>query len=376
MKKDQLRLLYFVTEDWYFCSHRLVLARAAQQAGFEVFVLTRVHQHGEVIREAGMTVIPLNVVRGGINPFREILTLLKVAKIYWKIKPDLVHHVALKPVLYGGIVTLFMPGIKVVNLLAGLGTIFSSRHWKSRLLKPIVAQLFRVLLKRSGACNIVQNKEDYDVLQKRLNVPPASIRLIKGSGVDIEKFHPTDEVGETVSVALVSRLLWDKGIGEYVSAVKLLKQQGLIFNAYLVGKPDPENLASLAYEQLHLWNNEGYVHCLGHIDDIAEFWHCTHIAVLPSYREGLPKSLLEAAACGRPIVTTDSAGCNEIVKDGVNGILVPVRDVDALAKALEKLILDKQLRIKMGLAGREIVVREFSNDVVLEQTIDVYRKLI
>lgn len=377
MKKAQLRLLYFVTEDWYFCSHRLALAKAARQAGFEVFVVTRIRRHGDIIRAAGITAVPLNVVRGGINPFKEIVTLIQVAETYWKLKPDLVHHVALKPVLYGGIVTLFMPGIKVVNLLAGLGAIFSSQHWKSRLLKPVVEQLFRVLFRRSDTFNIVQNKEDYAVLQQRLQVPPASIRLIKGSGVDIEKFHPTAGIDDTVSIALVSRLLWDKGIADYLAAVKLLKQQGLNFNAFLVGKPDPESMSSVTSEQLHIWNEEGDVRCLGHIDDIAEFWQRTHIAVLPSfYGEGVPKCLIEAAACGRPIVTTDSAGCNEIVENGVNGLLIPVRDVNALAHALEKLILDERLRMKMGQAGRQKVEREFSNEVVLNQTIDIYRKLL
>lgn len=371
------KILYFVTEDWYFCSHRLELAKAAQREGHEIFVLARVREHAEVIRASGIQVIPLNIVRGGVNPLKELLIVLKVAKIYREIKPDLVHHVALKPVLYGGIVTLFSPGIKVVNLLAGLGVIFSSQHWKSRLFRPVVQRLFQVLFRRENTYNIAQNKEDYSFLQQCLSVPIDKIRLIKGSGVDIEEFHCTAETDETVSVALVSRLLWDKGVGEYVAAVKQLKQQGVIFNAFLVGKPDPENLGSVTEEQIRVWNEEGYVHCLGYIDDIAEFWHRAHIAVLPSfYGEGVPKSLIEAAACGRPIVTTASPGCNEIVEDGVNGLLIPVRDTNALAKALKKLIMDKQLRMKMGLAGRKKVEKEFSNEIVIKQAIDVYKALL
>ncbi len=377
MKQAQPKLLYFVTEDWYFCSHRLALAKAAQRAGFEVSVLTRIRKHGDIIRNLGIQVIPLNVRRGGTNPITELRTLLQVAKVYRAVKPDIVHHIALKPVLYGSIVALFMPGIKVVNLLAGLGVIFSSQGWKARLIKPWVEVLFRMFFQRNNTCTIVQNREDCSFLVQRLQIAQSGVRLIKGSGVDIDKFKPTPEPDGSVSVALVSRLLWDKGVGEYVAAVRLLKQKGLVFDAFLLGQPDSENMASVSQEQLQIWNDEGYIRCFGQVDDIAEFWRSAHIAVLPSYYgEGVPKSLIEAAACGRPIVTTDIAGCHEIVEHDVNGILVPPRNIDALADALEKLIFDKALRQKLGKAGREKVEREFSDQVVLAQTLSVYQEML
>jgi glycosyltransferase involved in cell wall biosynthesis len=373
---DKPKILYFVTEDWYFCSHRLGLAKAAQQAGFEVSVLTRVNQHADLIINEGMRLIPLDVRRGGINPLQELRTLWQIGRIYREIEPNLVHHVALKPVLYGSIVALTMPSLKVVNLLAGLGAIFSSDKIKARLLRPLVKLLLGWLLRRPNTCSIAQNNEDFKVLLNELQIPARALKLIKGSGVDTEKFSVLSASKEPITLALVSRLLWDKGVGEYVAAVKCLKQKGYHFDAVLVGKPDTENMASVCYEQLQAWQEEGLIRCLGHIENIPEFWRSADIAVLPSYREGLPKSLLEAAACGRPIVTTDTSGCKEVVDEGINGFLVPVRDVQALAKALEKLILDEQLRKKMGAAGRLKVEQEFSDAIVLKQTLQVYKELL
>jgi len=365
-------LLYFVTEDWYFCSHRFALAKAAQQQGFNVSVLTSVNQHGDIIRAAGFNLIELNIDRGGINPLRELRTLYQIWRVYQQIKPDIVHHVALKPVLYGGLVALFCPAIHTVNLIAGLGAIFTTNSYKSRLLRPVVILLLRKLFRRANSHMIVQNREDYNLLVNRLLLEPEQVSLIKGSGVDSDRFSPTPEPPGQIRMALVSRLLWDKGVGEYVEAVKLLRQKGLDFTALLVGEPDEKNPATVSAEQYKTWQEEGAVKCLGFVEDIAPVWRDVHIAVLPSYREGLPKSLLEAAACGRAIVTTDTAGCNEVVHNGVNGLLVPVRDVRALADALEKLILNKPIRQAMGVAGRAMIEKEFSDRHIIAQTLRIY----
>lgn len=370
------RLLYFVTEDWYFCSHRLHLAKAAQSSGFDVSVLTRVDQHADIIKSAGIKLIPLNIHRGGINPWHELQTLFQIGRVYWRLKPDLVHHVALKPVLYGNLVALMMPSIKVVNLLAGLGAIFSSDQLKAKLLKPLIKAILRLILHRRNSYTISQNQEDFAMLSEQLRIPITSLKLIKGSGVDIDKYYPVTEPCPPVTIALVSRLLWDKGVGEYISAIKLLKLKGLNFQALLVGDPDKENMASISAEQLNSWNQEGFVSWLGYVENIAEFWQNNHISVLPSYREGLPKSLLEAAACGRPIVTTNTSGCREVVEDGINGFLVPVRDVQALANAIEKLLQDKNLRTTMGQASRQKVEREFAENIVFKQTISLYQELL
>jgi glycosyltransferase involved in cell wall biosynthesis len=375
MSGNKPKLLFFVTEDWYFCSHRLALAKAAQDAGFNVSVLTRVNEDGETIQNAGITLIPLELERGGHNPFRELRTLVQVAMVYRRLKPDLVHHIALKPILYGGLVSLAMPNLKVINLLAGLGTVFSTDHPKTRFLRSLVQRLFVVLFGRRNTVTIVQNNEDYGLLLQQLGIPDSKLRLIKGSGVDIEKFYSVSEPLPPIRIGMVSRLLWDKGVGEYVAAMRMLKQKGFVFDAMLVGMPDDENMSSITQQQMHEWEEEGVVSCLGHLNTISAFWQNTHIAVLPSYREGLPRCLLEAAASGRPIVTTDTSGCREVVEHGVNGLLVPLRDVDDLANAVEQLILNQALRIKMGEAGRRKVEQEFSDAVVLAQTLDVYREL-
>jgi glycosyltransferase involved in cell wall biosynthesis len=371
------KILYFVAEDWYFCSHRLALATAVQSEGFAVSVLTRVKQHAKFIKNADINLIPINMVRGGINPFCEIKVLRQIWRIYSREKPVLVHHVALKPVLYGSFVAMFMPDLKVVNLIAGLGAIFSSTNWKTLLLKPVVMQLFRIFFRRVNSVTIVQNHDDFNLLSKKLGIPPSKLKLIKGSGVDVEQFKFSSFLVDEVNVALVSRLLSAKGIGEYIAAVKLLKQKGLVFNAFLVGEPDDENIASISSKQLQEWNDEGFVSCVGRIDDVAQFWQKMHIGVLPSYyAEGIPKCLIEAASCGLPIVTTNTPGCNDIVADGINGILVPPRAIIELANAIEFLILNKDLREKMGLEGRRRVIFEFSNDVILSQTLDVYREMV
>ncbi|GAB4265384.1 MAG: glycosyltransferase family 4 protein [Methylomicrobium sp.] len=370
------KLLYFVTEDWYFCSHRLNLAIAAQNCGYRVTVLTRVNRHGDNIRAHGFELIPLDIERGGLNLWREWQTLLKVWRIYAELKPDIAHHIALKPVLYGGLVALFVPGVKTVSLLAGLGSIFSARRWQTRLLKPIVKRSFRWLLNRPNCRVVVQNSEDRALLVDRLRIDAERVALIRGSGVDIQAFRPASEPAGKVVIALVSRLLWDKGIGEYVDAVQLLRQKGLVFSALLVGEPDEQNLNSVSRTIVRQWHDRGLVDCLGFQESIAAIWQQAHIAVLPSYREGLPKALLEAAACGRPIVTTDTSGCKEVVEDGYNGLLVPVGDAESLANALERLIVNAELRQNMGRASRRRVEHYFSDRRIIDETLAIYRELV
>ncbi|MBU2572086.1 MAG: glycosyltransferase family 4 protein [Gammaproteobacteria bacterium] len=374
--KHHPRLLYFVTEDWYFCSHRLNLALAAQCQGFEIHVLTRVSRHGDIILSKGFNLIPLDIERGSTQPVRELKTIFQVWRHYVRIKPDIVHHIALKPAIYGGFVSLFIPKLKTVSLIAGLGSIFSSNSLKARLLKPFVKWVLRFLFNSNMNRIVVQNTEDRGFLIDQLKVNAENVVLIKGSGVDIKLFQPTPEPDGQVIVALVSRLLWNKGIGEYVEAIRILKQRGLIFNAVLVGEPDDENIASVDRSQLEAWQQLGLIEWLVFQENVAAFWQTAHIAVLPSYREGLPKSLLEAAACGRPIVTTDTSGCKEVVQNGLNGFLVKVGDSVELADALEKLILNADLRQKMGRAGRKLVEQEFSDQKIIAKTLAVYQELI
>lgn len=365
------RLLFFVSEDWYFVSHRLPLAVAAKNAGYAVTVLTRVRAHGETIRAAGLDLVPFELDRSGMNPLRELGTLLRLIAAYRRLAPTLVHQVAMKPVLYGSLAALFAGRPRVVNALAGMGWLFTGaarggvRAW--------VARALGALLGRGMA--IVQNPDDAALLGA-LGVPEGRIRRIPGAGVDLDRFRPCPEPPGPVTVVLPARLLWDKGVGEFVAAARLLRDRGVAARFVLAGRPDPANPASVSPKDVQAWVDEGVVEALGWVDDMAALWAQSHIACLPSYREGMPKALLEAAACGRPIVTTDAIGCREVVRDGVEGLLVPVRDVGRLADALQRLIEDPALRVRLGAAARARAEGEFGLDAVIRATLAVYREAL
>lgn len=373
MKK---KLLFFVTEDWYFCSHRLPLALAAKQAGYDVAVVTRVRFHGDIIRDAGLRLIPLELSRRGMNPLSELKLILRLASIYRSEKADIVHHVALKPVLYGSIASHVSGVPFVVNALAGLGLLFSSGSLKAKLARPVFMVFFRLLLNRKGSAVILQNLDDVELMCGAGIVKRERVSLIRGSGVDLCQYTASSESGSPPLVILASRLLWDKGVAEFVDAARQLKKQGVSARFALVGEGDAENPRSIDNQQLKAWCDEGVVEWWGRQNNMPEVFAQSHIVCLPSfYGEGVPKVLIEAAACEKPVVTTDTPGCREIVRDGENGILVPVKDSFAVASALKKLIESPALRKKMGEKGRALVAQEFSLDRVNRETLTLYEAL-
>lgn len=371
-----MKILYLITEDWYFCSHRLPLASSARDSGYEVVVATRVQNHGSQIQESNLILSPISMRRRSKNPLSELKTIVELIKLYRYEQPDLVHHVALKPVLYGSIAALVTKTPVCVNAIAGLGFVFSSRNWRAKLLKPVIRLLFRILLNRAHSSVILQNPDDCKMLVNAGILEADHVALIRGSGVDLRQFSVEAEPSGLPVVLLASRMLWDKGVGEFVAAVKRLRREGVQARFVLVGDGDRDNPASISDSQLHQWQDDGVIEWWGRRDNMPEVLAQAHIVCLPSYREGLPKVLLEAAACGRPIVTTDAPGCREIVRDGENGLLVPVCDEVALAQAIKRLIDNPKLRKQMGLQGREIVEREFSLEQVIEETLSLYRKLL
>jgi glycosyltransferase involved in cell wall biosynthesis len=370
------KILYFVTEDWVFCLHRLPLACAALRAGYDVAVVTRVRNHGARITAAGLRLIPLDMARGGVNPWRELRTLLELWRIYRAERPGIVHHVAVKPVLYGSLIAALTGVRATVNALTGMGFLFTSKRRLARLLRPAVEIALRILLNRHGSRVIFQNADDLRTLTGAGIVKLDITRLIRGSGVDTIAFTPSPEPPGTPLMVLPARLLWDKGVGEFVAAARQLKQQGVQARFALVGDRDPENPAAVPQATLDAWRAEGVVELWGWRDDMAQVYRDCHVVCLPSYREGLPKTLLEAAACGRPLVSCDVEGCREAVTHGRNGLLVPVRDAAALAAALKQLIENPAQRAAFGRAARDIVVVEFSLDTVIEQTLALYREIL
>jgi glycosyltransferase involved in cell wall biosynthesis len=370
------RLLFLVTEDWYFCSHRLPLAVAARQAGFQVSVATRVDRHAERILAAGLELFPLKYLsRRSAHPLRELAALNEIMRLYRRVGPDIVHHVAMKPVLYGSIAATLAVKPRVVNALAGLGYVFSSSDFKARLLRPCVELGYRLLLNRTCSRLLVQNQDDLALFVQRRIVDAARVTLIRGSGVDLSRFRPSEEPGGIPLVVLPARMLRDKGVEEFVAAARQLRAEGVRARFALVGDPDLENPAAIEESCLRMWAQEGAIEYWGWREDLAEVFRQAHIVCLPSYREGLPKALIEGAAARRALVTCDVPGCREVVRDGDNGLLVPARDSAALAGALRRLLADRELRRRMAERSRERAVQEFSLERVIAATLSVYREL-
>src|SRR5215472_9742022 len=369
------KLLFVVTEDWYFWSHRLPIARAALRAGYEVVVATRVSTYADKITTAGFRLIPLQLSRSSYSPREEFRSIRQLRSIYRVERPQIVHHVALKPILYGSIAASGQREMKVVNAFAGLGYLAASSSMKARMLRPMVWSAMRFLLNRPQSHLLLQNREDKDVLMGKLKVPPEKITLIRGSGVNVELFRPTTEPGGTPVVLLASRMLWIKGVQQFVAAAQRLRERGLSARFILAGDGDPNSPSCVPRQELLEWQNSGAVEWWGHNQDMPAVFRQANLVCLPSHGgEGVPKVLMEAAASGRAIVTTDVPGCRDIVRDGINGLLVQRKDPAALARAILQLANNSELRRQMALRGREIVVQEFSEDVVINQTLALYRR--
>ena len=374
MGQVKLKLIFCVTEDWYFCSHRLPIARAARDAGFDVVVITRAGDDGDRIRKEGFRLIPMDLRRGRFQPLRELAALVRLVKIFRAERPTIVHNVAMKPVLLGSVAARAAGNARIVNALGGLGWVFTSTSPRAWMLRPLVKSAFRFLFRGERVRVIVQNPVDRAVLES-VGVPAGRIVSIAGSGVDPGRFRPSPEPPGGIVAAMVSRMLRDKGVGELVEAARLLRVTCPALRVQLVGPPDPGNPSSIGETVLGSWIREGIVDWRGAVEDIPAVWANAHIAVLPSYREGLPLSLLEAAACGRAIVAADVPGSREVVVHEKTGLLVPPRDARALADAIARLAGDPALRTRLGGAARQRVLERFTVDKVVEQTLSVYREL-
>lgn len=368
------RLIYLVTEDWYFVSHRLPMARAAKAAGFEVHVATRVTDHAAMIEREGFILHRLGWRRGSLDPAHLLSAVFEVRRLYRRVQPAIAHHVALVPTIVGSMAALRLP-VVCLNALAGLGFAFTSQTPKAYFVRFILERLMRWLLSRRSAFVLVQNPDDLAAIQS-LGVEPDKITLIRGSGVDVDTLKPLPEPPPPIVVGFVGRLLNDKGVLTLVAAHALLTNRGRPVELLIAGDPDPANPASIPEATVAAWKQRAGLTLLGHVDDIRKVWARAHIAVLPSLREGLPMSLLEAASCGRPIVATDVPGCREIARHGINALLVPPNDPEALADAIERLAGDAELRQRFGAASRQMVEGEFSDARIGRDIVALYRRLL
>ncbi len=353
--------------------NRLPMARAAREAGFEVHVATRVDRGADAIEAEGFTLHRVPFRRGGLSPFAAIPTIRALRRVESKIKPQIIHHSGLQCCVFGSIAALGKK-IPFVNAITGLGYIFTSVTWRTRLLKRSMATLLPWLLNSEQSLVLVQNPDDQSALET-LGIERKRIVLIPGSGVDTDRLQPLPEPDGPITIGFAGRLLTDKGIRALVAAHGILRKQGHGINLIIAGNPDPANPASVLLEEAQAWSRQPGITWLGHIDNIVSLWQRCHVAVLPSHREGLPMSLLEAAACGRPMIATDAPGCREIVINDQTGLLVPIEDAPALAGAIARLATSPALRARYSCAARQLVVDKLSAKIIGKAVIELYDRL-
>ena len=375
------KVVLFANTDWYLYNFRLSFARKLRDEGFEVVLLSPPGEYGPKLQELGFRWHPLPMTRRSLNPMREVALLGWLARFLARERPALVHSFTIKSAVYGSLASR-LAGVRArVNAVAGMGYVFTSRDLKARVLRPLVTGAMRLALGGRGSALILQNSDDLEFFKTWKLVDPSILRLVRSSGVSLTRFQmrpdtPVDEQ-KPLRVLLAARLLWDKGIAEYIAAARALKQEKRTIEFLLAGLPDDGNPASVDRSLVEGWVNEGLVKWLGHVDDMPKLLSEIDVMVLPSYREGLPKSLIEAAACGVPLVTTYAPGCREVVTtNGVDGLVVPVRDSVALENAIRLLDDDRPLARKLGLAARERVLQEFDERIVIDKTLSVYFELM
>lgn len=372
------RILFVVTEDFYFCSHRMHLAQAFRDAGAEVHVAAAEKRHRDAIEAEGFVFHPVEFDRRGLNPLRETVTIRRLMDVMRGVAPDVVHLVALKPILYGALAARLARVPHVVAAVAGMGFVFLPGRGTRTVLRHIAKWWYRFFLRgRPGVRAIVQNPDDRAYFVIRDMLTPSQIFVVPGSGVDTDRFTPVPPPpAPPVRILTHSRMLWDKGIGELVEAARLLSEKGLDVEFLLAGEPDAKNPAAIPSATLREWDGRHGVRWIGRQDDIPALLARSHIACLPSYREGLPLSLIEAAAAGLPLIAADVPGCREICRHGENGLLHVVRDPASLAEAVERLARDPELRARFGARSRELAEQIFSKEAVVRGTFAVYRGLL
>ncbi|WP_039035116.1 glycosyltransferase family 4 protein [Shewanella sp. ECSMB14102] len=367
------KLLFVVNVDWFFVSHRLPIALAAIKNGFEVHLACSLTDKKEELENCGVKVHPLTLSRSGLNLMEEIRSLKGIYDVVNLLKPDVVHFVTIKPVLYGNIICRFLRVPKRVSSISGLGFVFIAKGFKAFLLRRFVFLLYRLALKGSDRI-IFQNSADRDSLKAIGAVSKEQECFIRGSGVNLEDYPVTQEPDGLPVVMFLARLLIDKGVVEFVEAAKLIKKKRTDIRMILVGDVDFGNPKSVSSKALQEWVEQGVVEHWGYRINVADTIAESNIIVLPSYREGLPKSLIEAAACGRAVITTNVPGCRDAIEDNVTGLLVPVKSVKPLAEAILKLVQDKNLRFKLASSGRKLAESAFDINDVIRIHLSIYNK--
>ncbi len=374
---SEKKILYFVNTDWFFVSHRLALAVAAREKGFEVHFATDFSEHQADIQALGIITHQIKISRKGMNPLAELVTLCQLIRIYLSVRPNLLHLVTPKCVIYGGIVARLMGDIPVIAAISGLGSIFSGDSTRASYLRRLVLSLYKFVLGNHRLVALFQNTDDRRSLRALLPLPEQRSALIRGSGVELDRYQALPEPAGKKVVTFASRLLWEKGVGVFIEAAQIVHERGHDVHWIISGKLDPGNPSAITEAEMKSIDRAGCIDFIGYCKDVPNLFSRSHLVVLPSYyREGIPRVLLEAAACGRAVVTTDNPGCAEAIETDVTGLCVPMRDVMALADAIEHLLTHEDKRRAMGRAGRLLAEREFNISGVVERQLQIYDELI
>lgn len=370
------KLLFVVNVDWFFLSHRLPIALAAQQKGYEVHIAASITDKLADLEVHGLKVHPLGLVRSGVGVFNAFRTFLDLRRIVREVRPDVMHLVTIKPVLLGGLVARWLRVPALVSAVSGLGYVFMANGLWAQVRRSLVGRVYAWALGHRNQVVIFQNPDDRDILMEATGLPLVKVAMIHGSGVDLEQYAMSPLPDGAPVVLFPARLLADKGVFEFVAAARLLKAKGVMARFALAGLMDVANPTSVTQTQLDEWSAEGVVENWGYCLDMPRIIASASMVVLPSYREGLPKTLIEAAACARVVVTTDVPGCRDAIDPDVTGVLVPVRNAEMLADAIKDLITDPSRCQTMGNAGRALAERAFDVRQVVAEHLRIYQELI
>jgi glycosyltransferase involved in cell wall biosynthesis len=374
-----LKIVLFANTDWYLYNFRLSLATALKKSGHDVLLISPPGKYGEILKNMGFRWQAVPMQRRSLNPVRELSLLFHLWRLLRNEQPDILHGFTIKSAVYGSAAAKLAGVPGRVSAVAGMGYVFTSHDMKALILRPIVRTLMRLALGGRNSRLILQNSDDVALFKNAGVVAPDIIRLIRGSGVNCEDFTPkatNTNHGDSFRVLLASRLLWDKGILEYAETARALRARDSRLHFLLAGDPDSGNPSAVPEEMIEAWQKEGTIEWLGHVDDMPKLYASVDLVVLPSYREGLPKSLIEAAACGLPLITTDVPGCREVVTNEENGLIVPARDSRALAAAIARIADNPELASRLGRAARENAQQQFDVSIVISQTLAVYDELL
>ena len=377
-----MKIALFANTDWYLYNFRSSLAQSLVDRGHSVLLVSPAGPYGAKLKALGFRWVPAPMLRESLNPLRELYFMNWLRKLLIKEQVDLIHGFTIKSAAYasliGRLLFPFMDKPARVSSIAGMGYVFTNKSFKAWLLRPLVRCFLKLALRGKASHLILQNIDDYRLCSDLGLADKSRLHLIPGSGVDCNRFSPVTfhcQPDRCFRVVLPARLLWDKGIAEFVDAARILIAEGKNIEFLLAGLPDKGNPAAIPEETLHQWVEKGLVKWLGHVDDMAALYHSVDVVVLPSYREGLPKSLIEAAACALPLITTNVPGCRDVVTEGVDGLLVPVKNSVAISEAIKRIQENPILGQKLGQAAREKALTQFDEKIVIERTIGVYGKL-